>query len=61
MVYLGQMDGQLPYAPPDLIPREAVKDYPTNFAPMSQRDMDALALRGEQLTHVIVDRYLSCF
>lgn len=59
MVYLGQMDRQLPCAPPDLVPREAVKDYPTNFASMAQRDLDALALRGEQLTHVIVDRYLS--
>ena len=59
MVYLGQMDAQLPYRPPDLVPRETVKDYPTDFAAMAQHDLDALALRGEQLTHVIVDRYLS--
>jgi hypothetical protein len=26
---------------------------------MAQVDLDALALRGEQLTHIIIDRYLS--
>lgn len=58
MVYLGQMDEQLPYTPSDLVPREDVKDYPTNFAAMTQADLDALSLRGEQLTHIILDRYL---
>jgi NTE family protein len=59
MVYLGQIDSQLPYQPADLVRRETVRDYPTNFAPMTQNDLDMLALRGEQLTHIIVDRYLS--
>lgn len=59
MVYLGQIDSRLPYEPADLVRREAVRDYPTNFAPMAQNDLDMLALRGEQLTHIIVDRYLS--
>jgi NTE family protein len=59
MVYLGQIDGRLPYQPDNLVPREAVRDYPTNFASMAQNDLDMLALRGEQLTHIIVDRYLS--
>ncbi|RXV67811.1 patatin [Burkholderia stabilis] len=59
MVYLGQMDSYLPYAPPDLVSREEVKDYPTDFSPMFERNLDVLALRGEQLTHVIVDRYLA--
>ena len=59
MVYLGQIDGRLPYQPDNLVPREAVRDYPTNFASMAQNDLDKLALRGEQLTHIIVDRYLS--
>lgn len=58
MVYLGQMDEQLPYAPPNLVRREQVKDYPTDFAAMRQADLDALSLRGEQLTHIILDRYL---
>ncbi|WP_410818740.1 patatin-like phospholipase family protein, partial [Paraburkholderia sp.] len=43
MVYLGQMDEQLPYTPSDLVPREDVKDYPTNFAAMTQADLDALS------------------
>ena len=59
MVYLGQIDGRLPYQPDNLVPREAVRDYPTNFASMAQNDLDKLALRGEQLTQIIVDRYLS--
>jgi NTE family protein len=59
MVYLGQIDNRLPVLPPDLVRREMVRDYPTDFAAMSQTDLDALARRGEQLTHIIVDRYLS--
>lgn len=59
MVYLGQQDDRLPWAPPDLVRREQVKDYPTDFAPMSDKDLDLLAGRGEQLTHIIVDRYLA--
>lgn len=59
MVYLGQIDNQLPYEPAELVRREAVRDYPTNFAPMALNDLEMLALRGEQLTHIIVDSYLS--
>lgn len=59
MVYLGQIDASLPYAPADLVRREIVKDYPTNFSAMAQKDLDNLALRGEQLTQIIVGRYLS--
>jgi NTE family protein len=58
MVYLGQQDARLPFRPPDLVPRERVKDYPTDFAPMSAKDLDMLASRGEQLTHLVLDRYL---
>lgn len=58
MVYLGQQDARLPWAPGDLVRRDEVRDYPTDFAPMSARNLDLLARRGEQLTHIIVDRYL---
>lgn len=58
MVYLGQQDDKLPWSPPDLVPRDAVKDYPTDFAPISEKDLDLLTSRGEQLTGIIVDRYL---
>ncbi len=58
MVYLGQQDKKLPWAPNDLVSRERVRNYPTDFAPMSEQDLQALALRGEQLTHIIIERYL---
>jgi NTE family protein len=58
LIYLGQNDASLPVQSPDLIPREAVREYPTDFASMSQRDIDLLAGRGEQLTRLLVSRYL---
>jgi hypothetical protein len=33
-------------------------NYPTDFAPMSAEDLQLLTKRGEQRTHIIVDRYL---
>lgn len=59
MVYLGQQDHKLPSPPPDLVRREQVKDYPTDFAPMSAQNLALLTRRGEQLTHLIVDTYLN--
>jgi Predicted esterase of the alpha-beta hydrolase superfamily len=59
MIYLGQIDKHLPNRPDDLVPREAVYRYPTDFAPISWRKIDALTRRGEQLTHAIIDRYLA--
>jgi NTE family protein len=58
MVYLGQQDEKLPWAPDDLVRRDQVRGYPTDFAPMSVENLALLTKRGEQLTHVIVDRYL---
>jgi NTE family protein len=58
MVYLGQDDDRLPVRPPDLVPRSAVRDYPTDFAPMAERNISLLATRGEQLTRLLLDRYL---
>jgi NTE family protein len=59
MIYLGQQDTKLPYMAPDAVLRDQVRDYPTDFAPMSAGNLDLLSRRGEQLTHVIVDRYLA--
>ncbi|MGO8049820.1 patatin-like phospholipase family protein [Rhizobium leguminosarum] len=59
MIYLGQQDSRLPFRSHDLTSREEVKDYPTDFAPMSTKNMELLTSRGEQLTHIIVDRYLA--
>jgi NTE family protein len=58
MVYLGQQDNRLPHRPADLVTRDDVRQYPTDFSPMSARDLDLLTKRGEQLTHIIVDRYM---
>ena len=59
MVYLGQIDERLPHLPPDLVRRDQVRDYPTNFAPMSTANLELLVRRGEQLTCLIMDQYLS--
>jgi NTE family protein len=44
--------------PGDLVRREEVRNYPTDFAPMSAKDLELLAKRGEHLTHIVVGRYL---
>jgi predicted acylesterase/phospholipase RssA/proteasome lid subunit RPN8/RPN11 len=59
LAYLGQRDERLPYRPSDLVPREDVMDYPTDFAPMAQADIDRLTARGEQLTRLLIDYYCS--
>lgn len=55
--YLGQIDGYLLSAPADLVPREAVKDYPTDFNPMSATNIRLLSDRGEQLTRLLLEAY----
>jgi len=56
--YLGQQDGRLPWKPADLVPRQDVIDYPTDFAAMSDDWIDRLSARGEQLTRTLVEFYL---
>lgn len=58
LAYLGQQDSALPLVPVDLVRREAVVDYPTDFAPMRPADIERLALRGEQLTRMLIARYV---
>lgn len=57
MPYLGQQDSALPVRPADLISRDEVFDYPTNFNPMSKGNIEKLSKRGEQLTRCLVDTY----
>lgn len=57
LAYLGQQDSKLPYVPVDLVKREAIYGYPTDFAPMAPEDLDRLASRGEHLTRLLMDRY----
>jgi predicted acylesterase/phospholipase RssA len=56
-VYLGMQDHRLPIPLADLVPRCAVHAYPTNFAAMTKTDLEALALRGEQLTRILITAY----
>lgn len=56
--YLGQQDQLLPFRPLDLIKRDEVIDYPTNFAAMCVEDINRLSLRGEQLTNILLSYYL---
>lgn len=55
--YLGQIDSALPCPPPELVPREATFEYPTDFDPMSQADLDLIAKRGEQLTRNLIETH----
>lgn len=55
--YLGMRDQNLPVPLHDLVPRDRVVDYPTNFARMSATDSAALTIRGEQLTRTLLHFY----
>ena len=55
--YLGMVDSHLPVPLRDLVPREAVEQYPTNFAKMAAADLTAVSVRGEQLTRVLLGHY----
>lgn len=55
--YLGQIDERLPYRPLNLVPRSKTFDYPTNFSPMSEANIQCISERGEQLTRLLLDFY----
>ncbi|MCI0628440.1 MAG: patatin-like phospholipase family protein [Acidobacteria bacterium] len=57
LAYLGQQDEALPLRPPDLVRRDQVFGYPTNFAAMRPSDIELLTLRGEQLTQILLSHY----
>lgn len=54
IAYLGQADSRLACGPPNLVPRDAVINYPTDFSPMPLEWIDRLALRGEQITLAVL-------
>jgi NTE family protein len=56
--YLGQQDRQLPNPPTDLVRREEVHAYPTDFSAMPEPWIDRLSLRGEQLTFCLARAYI---
>lgn len=47
--YLGQDDRRLKYPPADLVSKEEVAGYPTDFSAMKPEWIDRLSRRGEQL------------
>ena len=55
--YLGQIDERLPYHPANLVSRNKVIDYPTDFSPMPEAYIQSLSQRGEQLTRLLLDSY----
>ena len=57
LAYLGQIDDRVPCAPCDLVMREEVFEYPTDFGAMHADDIDRLAKRGEQLTRALIAYY----
>ena len=56
-VYLGTNDRKLPPVA-DLVPRETIADYPTNFAKMAADKLEALSVRAEQITRTLAAEYL---
>ncbi len=52
--YLDQNDARLKYPPSDLVRREAVAGYPTDFSAMPLKWIDKLSRRGEQLTLAVI-------
>lgn len=56
--YLGQDDRRLPWVPADLIARDRVVNYPTNFDAMPDEMISQIAGRGEQLTRILLTHYL---
>jgi predicted acylesterase/phospholipase RssA len=57
MAYLGMRDERLSAPIADLVPRETVAGYGTNFSAMRQQDLDNLATRGEQLVRSLLPVY----
>ncbi len=57
--HLGQQDHRLPNPPEDLVKRQDVHSYPTDFNSMPLEWIDRLSLRGEQLTTCLVREYLA--
>jgi NTE family protein len=59
LAYLGMADNRFPVSVPDLISRQSVAEYGTNFSAMSASDLDAITGRGEQLVRALLPYYCS--
>lgn len=58
LAYLGQNDARLAFPPEDLVARDTVFDYPTDFSAMDDDMIDKLVQRGEQLTLAILREHI---
>jgi NTE family protein len=57
LAYLGMRDERLPNPVADLVPRQRVATFGTNFAAMSADNIQALTTRGEQLIRTLPPHY----
>ena len=57
LAYLGMRDERLPAPISDLVPRQRVATYGTNFAAMRPEDLHALSTRGEQLIRSLLPHH----
>lgn len=55
--YLDQRDGMLAHPPDDLVTRQDVANYPTDFSAMPEEWIDKLSLRGEQLVLALLKEH----
>ena len=53
--HLGMDDNKIKNPPNDLVKRDSIKSYPTNFSPMSDESIRLLSKRGEQLTDSLLE------
>jgi NTE family protein len=55
--FLGQQDRKLESKPDDFVKRYQVNEYPTDFAAMSEENLEFLTRRGEQVMGILIDMY----
>jgi predicted acylesterase/phospholipase RssA len=55
-IYMGMQDDRLPPLP-DLVPRARTATYPTNFASVKRSDFDAISIRGEEITRLVIQKH----
>lgn len=55
---LGHDDSRLAFPPTDLVSREDVHGYPTDFSAMPEEWIEKLSKRGEQLTRALVAEHM---
>lgn len=56
--YLAQSDSRLENSPANLVSRNSVIRYPTNFSAMSEADCNMLVLRGEQVMRTVLRQHV---